>query len=118
MFAICFSFTCIMTVKTAFTFIHINRPHNPKIIVSNAVANPTTGNRLAQGRFGRFGGGQNQFQQQFANFAIGGIVPARINGQFVNFTISDISYYFPAIANVLNQAADSLRYAIVDYRPK
>ena len=88
-------------------------PANPKIIISNAVANPVTGNRIGQGRFARF---QNQDTQQFANFAVGSTIPARFDGQFVNFTITDISYYFPALANVLNQPADNLRYAVTDYR--
>ena len=89
-------------------------PNNPKVIISNAVANPSAGNRADQGRFQNFR--QNTNFQQFANFAIGGTIRAPINSQLVNFTISDISYYFPAIANILNQGADSLEYSVVDYR--
>ena len=86
-------------------------PNKSMIIISNAVANPKVGNRVPQGRFGSF-----QSNQQIANFVIGDIIPVRINGQFVNFTVSDISYYFPALANILNLPADSLQYAVADYR--
>ncbi|MFW9928975.1 MAG: FtsX-like permease family protein, partial [Candidatus Thorarchaeota archaeon] len=85
-------------------------PNNPKIVISNTIANP-----IVSSDGGRFNF-QQRFQSQFSSLDIGNQVPVRINSQLINVTIVDIAYYFPAILDVLNLQSSNVNFAIVDYK--